>query len=56
MNVIRPFCTRAMWQRHKDFPSTFRNEWINDKSIFDLLTVIVLFTPRPNLTDQTKVL
>lgn len=55
MDVIRPFCTKCGFQRHKNFPNLFRHEWKNDNIIFDLLTAIVLFTPRPGVCQHERI-
>ena len=55
MDVIKPFCTKCGFQRHKNFPNLFRHEWKNDNIIFDLLTAIVLFTPRPGMCEYEKI-
>lgn len=54
IDVIKPFSTKCGFARHKNFPNLFRHEWKSDNIIFDLLTAIVLFTPRPGLCEYEK--
>lgn len=55
MRYIEPYCTKCGYQRHKNLPNLFREEWKSDNHIFDLLTAIVLFTPRPEYSDNVRI-
>lgn len=55
MRYIEPYCTKCGYQRHRNLPNLFRDEWKQDAHIFDLLTAIVLFTPRPEYSDGTRI-
>lgn len=40
LEVIKPSCVKHEFQRHKNFPNLFLNEWKNDNIIFDLVCVL----------------
>lgn len=54
MDLLKPFC-RYDYRRHQNLPNLFRDEWKRDNIIFDLLTVIILFTPRGGMLEYEKV-
>ncbi|KAH9426438.1 zinc ion binding [Dermatophagoides pteronyssinus] len=53
--IIRPCCIKYDFEQHKNFPAKFKHEWKNDNIIFDLLTAIILFTPRLNQQQNEKI-
>lgn len=55
MSLFRPFCLVHPYHRHQAFPELFRTEWKRDEHIFNLLTVLVLFTSRPQYQKSDQV-
>lgn len=52
-DIIKPFCVN--FEAHQIMQKRFRNEWINDSTIFDLLMVIALFKPRSEYIEYDKI-
>ncbi len=52
-DLIKPFCVN--FEAHQNMPKKFLNEWKNDGTIFDLLTAIILFNPRPEYHEYDKI-
>lgn len=52
-DLIKPFCVD--FEAHRNMPKKFLNEWKNDGTIFDLLTAIILFNPRPEYKEYDKI-
>lgn len=52
VSIYKPYCYQYSFERHQQFPNSFRDEWKQDSVIFDLLTVIVLFEPYAEYCQQ----